>query len=89
MRQGRERLLVVPDDRYENDYAEVYEAADHAPDQLQAGVEAIVELAEINPEGAREGLWRLQADWKASWAPADWSDPCWRAHTFTSRTTCL
>jgi hypothetical protein len=63
--EGRERLLAVPDDRYADSYAEVYEAADHAPDQLQAGVEAIVALAEMNPESAREGLWRLQTDWRA------------------------
>jgi hypothetical protein len=58
-------LLVVPDDRYANAFAEVYEAADQAPDQLQAGVEAIVAISEINPERAREGLWRLQTDWEA------------------------
>jgi hypothetical protein len=56
--------MVVPDDRYADAFAEVYEAADHAPEQLRAGVEAIVAIAEMNPQGAREGLWRLQADWK-------------------------
>ncbi len=64
MRKSRERLLVVPDDRYDNAFAEIYDAADRAPDQLRAGVEAIVALAELDPEEAREGLWRLQADWK-------------------------
>ena len=64
MSKGRERLLIVADDRYAEGWAEVYDAADTAPDQLQAGVEAIVEIAEEDPEGAREGLWRLQADWK-------------------------
>ncbi|HYJ23059.1 MAG TPA: hypothetical protein VEW07_13665 [Solirubrobacterales bacterium] len=64
MGEGRERLLVVPDDRYADAFAEVYEAADRAPEPLRAGVEAIVEIAELNPKGAREGLWRLQTDWK-------------------------
>ena len=59
------RLFVVPDDRYADAFAEVYAAADRAEEPLRAGVEAIVAIAELNPKGAREGLWRLQADWKA------------------------
>jgi len=61
--EGRERLLLVQDDRYADAFAEVYEAAEQAPEPLRAGVEAIVAIAELNPAGAREGLWRLQADW--------------------------
>ena len=64
MREGRERLLIVPDDRYEVAFAQVCEAADRAPEPLRAGVEAIVAIAELNPEGAREALWRLQGDWE-------------------------
>jgi hypothetical protein len=81
MRKTRERLLIVPDDRYEEGWTEVYEAAETAPDQLQAGVEAIVELAEENPQSAREGLWRLLADWKTRklLEPYIGGDPDWAA----------
>ena len=65
MRESRERLVIVPDDRYAAAFAQVYEAAERAPEPLRAGVEAIVAIAELNPEGAREGLWRLQGDWEA------------------------
>ena len=65
MEEGRGHLRLVPDRRYDDAYSEVYDAADRAPDQLRAGVEAIVEIAEANPEDAREGLWRLQTDWEA------------------------
>lgn len=64
MEEGRERLLLVQDDRYADAFAEVYEAAERAPEPLRAGVEAIVAIAELNPAGARENLWRLQADWR-------------------------
>jgi hypothetical protein len=64
VREGRERLLIVPDDRYEVAFAQVCAAVDRAPEPLRAGVEAIVEIAELNPEGAREALWRLQGDWE-------------------------
>ena len=64
MRESRERLLIVPDDRYEVAFAQVCEAVDRAAEPLRAGVEAIVEIAELNPEGAREALWRLQGDWE-------------------------
>jgi hypothetical protein len=60
----RERLWVVPDDRYADAFAEVREAADRAAEPLRAGVEAIIAIAELNPRSAREGLWRLQTDWK-------------------------
>lgn len=64
MGESRERLALVPDNRYADAYAEVYAEAEQAPDSLRAGVEAIVALAEQSPMDAREGLWRLQADWK-------------------------
>lgn len=65
MEKSRERLVLVPDNRYADAYAEVYAEAERARDSLRAGVEAIVEIAELNPEEAREGLWRLQGDWDA------------------------
>jgi hypothetical protein len=55
---------VVPDERYEAAFVQVCEAADRAPEPLRAGVEAIVAIAELNPQGAREALWRLQGDWE-------------------------
>jgi hypothetical protein len=64
MRESRERLVIVPDDRYAAAFARVCEAAERAPEPLRAGVEALVAIAELNPEGAREGLWRLQGDWE-------------------------
>ncbi len=64
MGESRERPLIVPDNCYAVAFAEVYEAADRAPEPLRAGVEAVVAIAELNPQGAREGLWRLQTDWK-------------------------
>jgi hypothetical protein len=63
--KSRERLFLVPDNRYADAYADVYAEAERARDSLRAGVEAIVEIAEQNPVDAREGLWRLQADWQA------------------------
>jgi len=65
MGESRERLLLVSDDRYKEAFAQVCEAADRAPDPLRAGVEAIVAIAELDPRHAREGLWRLQTDWRA------------------------
>lgn len=65
MRELSERRQSAPGDRYAAGFAEVYDAADRAPDQLRAGVEAICAIAEANPAEAREGLWRLQGDWKA------------------------
>ena len=64
MRKGRERLLIVPDERYDVAFAQVCAAADRAPEPLRAGVEAIVAIAELSPERAREALWRLQGDWE-------------------------
>lgn len=65
MREGRERLLVAPDARYADALVEVYQAANRAPEPLRAGVEALVDIAELlDPADAREGLWRLQTDCK-------------------------
>jgi hypothetical protein len=63
-------VAVATDDRYALAFFEVYGAADRAldqrqADQLRAGLEAICEIAEQDPVAAREGLWRLQGDWRA------------------------
>jgi hypothetical protein len=62
--ESRETLLVVPDPCYPDAVARVFEAADRSPEPVRAGVEAVVAMAERNPEGARAALWRLQTDWE-------------------------
>ncbi len=64
MGEARETLLVVPGIFYPDAVARVFEAADHSPDPVQGGVEAVVAMAELNPEGTRAALWRLQTDWR-------------------------
>jgi len=64
VRESRETLLIVPDRCYPNAVARALEAAEHSPEPVQAGVEAVIDMAELDPEGARAALWRLQADWR-------------------------
>lgn len=63
MAESRETLLVVSDPCYPDAVAHAMKAADHSPDPVKAGVEAVIEMAERDPEGARAALWRLQTDW--------------------------
>ncbi len=63
MRESREALLIVPDACYPDAVARAFEAADHSTEPVQAGIEAVIAMAELNPEGARAALWRLQTDW--------------------------
>jgi hypothetical protein len=62
--ESRETLLVVHDPRYPDAVARALEAAEHSPEPLKAGVEAVIAMAELDPEGTRAALWRLQADWR-------------------------
>lgn len=65
MREGRERPLVAADDRYADALVEVYQAASRAAEPVRAGVEALVDIAELlDPADASAGLWRLQTDCK-------------------------
>lgn len=64
MAESRETLLVVYDSCYPDAVARALEAAEHSPEPVKAGVEAVVEMAERDPEGARAALWRLQTDWR-------------------------
>lgn len=64
MGESRETLLAVSDPRYPDAVARTLKAADHAPEPVKAGIEAVVEMAEEDPEGTRAALWRLQADWR-------------------------
>jgi hypothetical protein len=43
----------------------MFEAGKDAPSPVRASVEAGIEMAETDPQAAREALWRLQADWVA------------------------
>jgi hypothetical protein len=63
VRESREALLIVPDACYPDAVARAFEAADHSTEPVQAGIEAVIAMAELNPEGARAALWRLQTDW--------------------------
>jgi hypothetical protein len=63
VKEAREALLIVPDVCYPDAVARAFEAADHSAEPVRAGVEAVIAMAELNPEGARAALWRLQTDW--------------------------
>lgn len=63
MAEGRETLLVVSDPCYPDAVARALDVADHSPNPVRAGVEAVIDMAEKDPEGARAALWRLQTDW--------------------------
>jgi hypothetical protein len=62
--ESREALLIVSDRCYSDAVAVALEAADRSNDPVRAGIEAALAMAELNPEGARSALWRLQTDWK-------------------------
>ena len=64
MSESRETLLAVPDTCYPRAVARATEAADSSSEPVRAAIEAAVAMAEVDPEGARAALWRLQADWE-------------------------
>lgn len=64
MKEARERLLFAVDGYYPEAIARALAAAEDSPQPLQAGVEAVIEMAERDPEAARAALWQLQADWR-------------------------
>jgi hypothetical protein len=62
MTEGREPTLVV-DGRLDERLAErAFAAAESAPPELRVsvGLEAVIDLAEDDPRGAREALWALR-----------------------------
>jgi hypothetical protein len=63
VRKTKETLAAVSEARYPTAVAQALAAAESAPEPERAGVEAVVVLAELDPEGARTALWRLQSDW--------------------------
>ena len=64
MTETREALLTAADACYPRAVARATAAADRATEPVQAAVETVVEMAELDPEGARMALWRLQTDWE-------------------------
>ncbi len=61
--ESGETLLAVSDRCYPDAVATALEAAGDSPEPVRAGVEAVVAMAELDPEKARAALWRLQTDW--------------------------
>jgi len=57
-------LLIVPDTYYPNTITQINTAANNSSEPMLAAIEAVVAMAEVNPEAARVALWRLQTDWK-------------------------
>jgi hypothetical protein len=55
--------LIVSDACYPQAVARATAAADSSSEPVLATVEAAVTMAEVDPEGARMALWRLQTDW--------------------------
>jgi multidrug resistance efflux pump len=64
MGDSGEALLAVEDVYYPDALARAFAAADRSPEPVQAGIEAAIEMAELDPHAAVAALWRLQADWK-------------------------
>jgi hypothetical protein len=62
--ESRETLLIVPDARYADAVARAAEAADRSTEPVRAAIETAIAMAEVDLEGARTALWRLQTDWK-------------------------
>jgi muconolactone delta-isomerase len=64
MEESREAALDVADAYYPDAVARATEAADRSSEPVRAAIEAAVAMAEVDPEGARLALWRLQTDWE-------------------------
>lgn len=63
MGKSRGTLRIVPDPDYPGALFDQLVAAARSEEPVQACVEAMVAMAEPDPQGARTALWRLQADW--------------------------
>jgi hypothetical protein len=61
--EGRAALLTASEDCYPDTVARVLEIADESSEPVRAGIEAVIEMAELDPQGMRAALWRLQTDW--------------------------
>ena len=63
MEKSREALLIVSDACYPDAVGRGIRGGGHSDEPVRAGVEAVVAMAELDPQGARAALWRLQTDW--------------------------
>jgi hypothetical protein len=64
MGKSRGKLRLVPERCYESSMTRAWAAADASAMPFLAGVQAAIEMAEADPKGARDVLWRLQGDWR-------------------------
>jgi hypothetical protein len=64
MQEGREPALVVADRLDERLVERAFEAAEAGPreERVRTALEAAIELAESDPDGALEALWKLRGD---------------------------
>jgi len=61
---GEVQTLVSTDRCYTDSVEQAIGVYDASPyDPVRAGIKAAVEMAEENPEGAQQVLWKLQGDW--------------------------
>jgi hypothetical protein len=59
------QTLVAADRCYEDSIERAIEAHDDSLyDPVRAGIETAVEMAEADPQAARQILWKLQGDWE-------------------------
>jgi hypothetical protein len=56
--------MTVAGSCYVESISRAFEVADESAEPVLGGIEAAIEMAEMNPEGARAVLWRLQGDWE-------------------------
>ena len=63
MGEARKPMLIAPDSCYPDAVARAFAVADGSREPVQAGIEAVVAMSEVDPKGARVALWRLLADW--------------------------
>jgi hypothetical protein len=56
-------MLALVESYYSVVVAHALEVADNSPYPVQAGIEAAIALAELDPAAARAALFRLLADW--------------------------
>jgi len=56
--------MAIAGSCYADSVSRAFKAADESVEPVQGGVEAAIEMAESDPEGARAVLWRLQGDWE-------------------------
>ena len=57
-------IVAVAGSCYADSVARAFKVAEESVEPVQGGIEAAIEMAESDPEGARAVLWRLQGDWE-------------------------